>query len=156
MTDRVECGAGGCERTALLRALHDRDHTIEHLVQANHALHDELAAARARIAALENQLDELGEGAYRAAAERDNHYVPQLHEWKARAERAEAEVERMRPVVDAAREWRRADRALDAAEHAEEYTERRTAEAVAEYARADLIAAIDAYNAAREEAHHDA
>src|SRR5690606_34496649 len=118
-------------------------------------LQAELAAARARIAALENQLDELGEGAYRAAAERDNRYVPQLHEWKARAERAEAEVERMRPVVDAAREWRRADRALDAAEHAEEYTERRTAEAVAEYARADLIAAIDAYNAAREEAHHD-
>ena len=100
---REVCGAGGCERTALLRALHERDHTIEHLVQANHALHDELAAARARIAALENQLDELGEGAYRAAAERDNRYVPQLHEWKARAERAEAELARVRPVVDAAR-----------------------------------------------------
>ena len=47
MTDRVECGASRCERTALLRALHDRDHTIEHLVQANHALHDELEAAKA-------------------------------------------------------------------------------------------------------------
>jgi len=44
-----------------------RDMTPEHLVQANHALHDELAAARVQIAALENQLDELGEGAYRAA-----------------------------------------------------------------------------------------
>src|SRR5690606_12415360 len=100
---REVCAAGGCERTALLRALHERDHTIEHLVQANHALHDELAAARARIAALENQLDELGEGAYRAAAERDNRYVPQLHEWKGRAERAEAELARLRPVVEAAR-----------------------------------------------------
>jgi len=89
------------EQSALLRALHDRDHTIEHLVQANHALHDELAAARARIAALENQLDELGEGAYRAAAERDNHYVPQLHEWKERAERAEAMCVALRNALNA-------------------------------------------------------
>ena len=35
------------EQSALLRHLHDRERTIEHLVQANHALHDELAAARA-------------------------------------------------------------------------------------------------------------
>src|SRR5690606_14400814 len=74
------------ENQKLRQELHERERTIEHLVQANHALHDELAAARARIAALENQLDELGEGAYRAAAERDNRYVPQLHEWKERAE----------------------------------------------------------------------
>ena len=147
---REVCGAGGCERTALLRALHERDHTIEHLVQANHALHDELAAARARIAALENQLDELGEGAYRAAAERDNRYVPQLHEWKGRAERAEAELARMRPVVEAAEAFVRATRGLfggtvdvfspDVAE--------RTWERVHE--------ALVALDAAREEAHGDA
>lgn len=35
------------ENQRLRQELHDRERTIEHLVQANHALHDELAAARA-------------------------------------------------------------------------------------------------------------
>lgn len=98
----------------LRQQLHDRDHTIEHLVQANHALHDELAAARER------------------------------------AERAEAELARMRPVVEAAEAFVRATRGLfggtvdvfspDVAE--------RTWERVHE--------ALVALDAAREEAHHDA
>src|SRR5690606_33793201 len=147
---REVCGAGGCERTTLLRALHERDHTIEHLVQANHALHDELAAARARIAALENQLDELGEGAYRAAAERDNRYVPQLHELKARAERAEAEVERMRPVVEAAERWHVAAQHYDAAMSSRDYGAADLADAELNAATERLIAAVAGLDAARE------
>lgn len=134
------------ENQRLRQELHDRERTIEHLVQANHALHDELAAARARIAALENQLDELGEGAYRAAAERDNRYVPQLHECKGRAERAEAELARMRLVVGAARRF---VQALDATE----VSIRPDPEGVIDGPHGQALrAAVAALDAAREEA----
>src|SRR5690606_5926637 len=147
---REVCAAGGCERTALLRALHERDHTIEPLVQANHALHDELAAARAQITAIENQLNELGEGTYRAAAERDSRYVPQWHEWKGRAERAEAELARMRLVVGAARRF---VQALDATEA----SIRPDPEGVIDGPHGQALrAAVAALDAAREEAHGDA
>lgn len=45
------------ENQQLRQQLHDRDHTIEHLVQANHALHDELAAARAERERLRRTLE---------------------------------------------------------------------------------------------------
>ena len=123
---------------------------IPALVAEVERLQAELAAARARIAALENQLDELGEGAYRAAAERDNHYVPQLHEWKDRAERAEAELARVRPVVEAAEAFVRATRGLfgGTVDVFSPDVAKRTWERVHE--------ALVALDAAREEAHGDA
>ena len=45
------------ENQQLRQQLHDRDHTIEHLVQANHALHDELAAAKAERERLQRALE---------------------------------------------------------------------------------------------------
>src|SRR5690606_38183933 len=119
---------------------------IPALVAEVERLQAELAAARARIAALENQLDELGEGAYRAAAERDNRYVPQLHEWKGRAERAEAELARVRLVVDAARRF---VQALDATEA----SIRPDPEGVIDGPHGQALrAAVAALDAAREEA----
>src|SRR5690606_103480 len=124
---------------------------IPALVAEVERLQAELAAARARIAALENQLDELGEGAYRAAAERDNRYVPQLHEWKGRAERAEAELARMRPVVEAAQRWHVAAQHYDAAMRSRDYGAADLADAELNAATERLIAAVAALDAAREE-----
>lgn len=44
---REVCGAGGCERTALLQELHARERIIEDLVQALYALNAKLERPRA-------------------------------------------------------------------------------------------------------------
>src|SRR5690606_10465757 len=140
-------------RRAWITTAYHRGMDIPALVaeQGVERLQAELAAARARIAALENQLDELGEGAYRAAAERDNRYVPQLHEWKGRAERAEAELARMRPVVEAAQRWHVAAQHYDAAMRSRDYGAADLADAELNAATERLIAAVAALDAAREE-----